>query len=283
MKNAAYPQRNKRRLVGRREIIVMIAAVILTTAGIKASDNIFNAGTGEGSLSNPCGEDMVLVRAPESDFCVDKYEASAGPACGFSDPASQIETRENLNSRDCAPVSRAGASPWRHISQNQAAAACAKAGKRLPTNKEWLLAAFGTPDKLSGWDRNDCQVANNWLSQPGPAGAGADCVSAAGAYDMIGNVWEWVDGSVHNGSFENRVLPKSGYVQGVDSDAMPSETAEAGHGDYYHDYFWLKESGTRGMARGGYWANNSQAGQYALYSVVQPSETGPGIGFRCVK
>jgi formylglycine-generating enzyme required for sulfatase activity len=63
----------------------------------------------------------------------------------------------------------------------------------LPTDKEWLQVALGTPDKETGWDSDDCQVENNWDIQPGLAGTGKNCVSAAGAYDMIGNVWEWTN------------------------------------------------------------------------------------------
>ena len=101
---------------------------------------------------------------------------------------------------------------------------------------------------------------------------------------MIGNVWEWVDGTTFEGEYNGRELPKSGFILGVDDEAMPIETnIEEGDPNYYHDYFWLKESGTRGIARGGYWDNKEEAGQYSLYAVSPPSYAGAGVGFRCVK
>lgn len=274
----------KKKRTWRREIVVVFSAIVLTAAGIKASDGLFSPPASENEGGGRCPREMVLVSSPGGDFCLDKYENSAGSGCPFDNPLSQANSRDNIVTPGCQPVSAAGGLPWRNISQNQAAEACAKAGKRLPTNKEWLLAAYGTPDKATDWQGNDCQVANNWPAQPGPAGSGADCVSAAGAYDMIGNVWEWVDGSVHEGGFEGRALPRSGFIRGVDSAGLPSDTSEsAGDADYYFDYFWVKDSGVRGLARGGYWGNKSEAGQYAIYAVTQPAEAGAGIGFRCVK
>jgi VCBS repeat-containing protein len=53
--------------------------------------------------------------------------------------------------------------------------------------------------------------------------------------------------------------------------------------DYNNDYFWLKTKGLRGMVRGGYWNNKTDAGIYSLYAVTPPSSVEPGVGFRCVK
>lgn len=261
--------------------IVMVVAVALTTAGIKASDSLFNNQAKNNSL---CPDDMVFVPGAKGGFCFDKYEAAAGEGCSLKVPANQDETRINLEDGDCAPVSEAGLVPWRYISQNQAAVACAKAGKRLPTSEEWLAAALATPDKEANWTANDCQVANNWNQQPGPAGSGKDCVSGIGAYDMIGNVWEWVEGTVEDGEYRGNSLPEEGYIKGVDSLAMPVETdLEKADLNYNNDYFWIKKTGSRGIARGGYWANNAEAGQYSIYMVTPPSSVGTGVGFRCAK
>jgi len=275
---------HKKKLVGRREIIVMVLAVALTTAGIKASDTLFNSQGGTDGNSGPCPVGMVPIISAQGDFCIDKYEVSVGNTCPYINPANQNETRDNIDASGCLPVVANGVLPWRFVSQNQAAIACAKAGKRLPTNSEWLAAALGTPDRESDWGLDDCQVAGNWGDQPGKTGNGKNCVSAAGVYDMIGNVWEWVDGTVADGSFHDRVLPAEGYVLGADEEAIPSATDNAkGDPNYYNDYFWIKNKGIRGMARGGYWDNKSEAGQYALYVVSEPSFAGVGVGFRCVK
>jgi len=79
-------------------------------------------------------------------------------------------------------VSIPGVEPAHDLTWFQAAAAAHNAGKRLPTNAEWHAAALGTPDGAT------CIV-----DAAGPVLTGtAGCVSDAGAFDMVGNLWEWV-------------------------------------------------------------------------------------------
>ena len=179
----------------KKTIIVVVSAIILSTIGVRATDNLSSflpamIGRGLTGDESACPSDMVFVLSDKGGFCIDKYEASAGLSCSYQDPQNQTQTRDNLNEINCQPASVSRAAPWRYISQDQAQAACAKAGKRLPTNEEWYLAALGTPDLSSNWGLEDCHVANNWKSQPGLTGSGSKCISSAGAYDMIGNVWE---------------------------------------------------------------------------------------------
>lgn len=270
----------KKKIIGLKEIIVVVIAVVLTTLGIKASDGFFGNNDND---SGPCSVDMAFVTSPTGGFCIDKYEASPGDGCQYDEPSGQQDTRMNLNYKDCAAVSVSGKKPWRNISQNQAVLACAKAGKRLPTGKEWYQAALGTPDPNSDWQSDDCNVKKNWSDNPGPTGSGNKCISSAGVYDMIGNVWEWIDGSIVDGKINDRELPESGYIAGVDSDALPVVTGNDKNPDYFNDYFWIKKNGVRTIARGGYWDNGEDAGQYAIYAVPDVSFVGPGVGFRCVK
>ena len=79
-------------------------------------------------------------------------------------------------------VSIAGVPPSRLLTWFQAAAAARNAGKRLPTNAEWQAAALGTPDA-------QCHTTG---ASPAATGATAGCVSDVGAFDMVGNVSEWV-------------------------------------------------------------------------------------------
>ncbi len=272
------------KLIGKKEIIVTISAVILTTVGIKASDKIRNSNEGVATPDGKCPVYMVNVVSASGDFCIDQYEAAPGNNCPYLSPSGQTETRVNIDSKKCQPVSAPGLVPWRHISQDQAVLACAKAGKRLPTNEEWFAAALGTPDKLGTWTNDDCQVNNNWEEQPGRGGSGINCRSAAGAFDMIGNVWEWVSGAVNDGQFEGRMLPEAGFIDSTGGDSLPAITnKDKPNENYYYDYFFIKHNGVRGMARGGYWDNKSDAGQYSVYIVSPPSGIGQGTGFRCVK
>jgi hypothetical protein len=84
-------------------------------------------------------------------------------------------------------VSIPGVMPASWASWFQAAAAARNSLKRLPTNQEWQVAAFGTPDPNSG--ASPCNV-----NSAGPAltGSAPGCVSDVAAFDMAGNVAEMV-------------------------------------------------------------------------------------------
>lgn len=266
-----------------KTIVVVVLSVSLTTIGIKASDKLFNP---ENSTSNDflCSSDMVFIPNSAGGFCMDKFEASASLDCPNVNPANQEDTRTNLNNPECRPESKKGTMPWRSISQNQAAVACAKVGKRLPTSKEWLQASLGTPDKKSSWTSRDCQVANNWENQPGFTGSGENCVSSVGAYDMVGNVWEWVDETISEGKYKGIDLPDEGYVKGIDSSGLPIEVDfENPDPNYNSDYLWIKKTGTKGILKGGFWGNKYEGGIYSAYLVFAPSFAGDSVGFRCVQ
>ncbi len=270
-------------------ILTIFVSIALVTVGIDAADNYDNLSESIvgrlmfGEEEGVCPEDMVLVLSDKGDFCIDKYEASANEDCPHIDPANEIESRTNLNDTECSVVSKKGAVPWRNLTKVQAMTACAKAGKRLPTMEEWFQAAMGTPDPGTDRSSYDCQVANNWEVQPGLTGSGQRCVSYSGAYDMIGNLWEWVKDEIENGVYDGRELPEYGYVRAVDSKGLATETGESESDEYYSDYFWIKDKGVRNIAKGGYWNNQTDAGIYSTYIVPPPSFVGPGVGFRCVK
>jgi formylglycine-generating enzyme required for sulfatase activity len=132
-----------------------------------------------------CPDDMVAA----GSICVDKYEASVWNA---ATGGSQIAASTCLaDGSDCGknaanPIyarSVEGVTPASQISWYQAAQACANAGKRLPTTAEWQMAASGTPSGNA-----DCNTAGGAV---GTTGALTTCVSSAGAFDMVGNLWEW--------------------------------------------------------------------------------------------
>jgi formylglycine-generating enzyme required for sulfatase activity len=267
--------------------ILIIAISIFLVVGItsiivKAVDNkIIRSESGN---NGPCPDGMVYITFSGGGFCIDKYEAGPGTSCTYQEINSQNETRVNLSQSDCRPVSSPNIRPWRFISQAQAMSACAKAGKRLPTDEEWYLASLGTPDKDGGWDGDDCQVRNNWNSQPGLTGSAKNCLSSTGVYDMIGNVWEWVKGEIKDGYYNDTKLPPSGYIKSVNTDGLPIETdINTADPNFNGDYLWVKDNETRGMARGGYWDNRNEAGLYSMYLVSLPSFAGTGVGFRCAK
>ncbi len=270
----------------KKQFFVIGVSILLTAGGIRAIDKVFlSADISKGIKISRCPEEMVFVDTDKGGFCIDKYENSPSKECPFLVPKNQKETRINLNSSACKPVSAKGRIPWVNISEIQAKIACRKAGKRLPTSEEWYLASLGTPDiKVSFWGKDDCQLNSNWESQPGLTGSGKNCISSVGAYDMVGNVWEWVNNDVQDGFFNGRMLPDQGYIQETDNQGLPIVTNQAEpNPNYNNDYFWILKKGVRVVARGGYWQTGADAGIYSCYLLSLPSDASPGAGFRCVK
>jgi formylglycine-generating enzyme required for sulfatase activity len=122
--------------------------------------------------------------------------AGGATQLGVADPNTVTDpeyTPCNIQGQNCAndiyAVSLRSVTPSAFITWFQAQEACANAGKRLPTNAEWQMGADGTPDPGPDNGTADCNSVGFQLS---PTGARSRCVSARGAFDMAGNVAEWV-------------------------------------------------------------------------------------------
>lgn len=272
-----------------KTLAVSVFATIFATLAVNAIDmrgqfgstllaSLFSA---EEAPIGPCPDNMVLVTQALVPFCIDKYEASVDEDCPYANPASSEESALNLALPQCKPTSQAHAEPWRYITQAQAASACSRAGKRLVTPGEWYKASLGTPDPTQGWGEDDCNVAHNREAGAGVTGAGVRCVSDAGAYDMVGNVWEWVEGSVVNGQYEGHAMPSSGFVQGVGVDGLAYETGTAQNQTFSNDRVWTDAQIHAGIMRGGYFNSKDQAGVFATYAGSPPTFSGDAVGFRC--
>ena len=169
------------------------------------------------------------------------------------------------------------------ISWQDAAAYASWAGTRLPTEAEWGYAARGGSmhGKYPWGDKPDTSYAN--FKSFGILPVKSLKPNGYGLYDMIGNVWEWVNGEINEGYYNGQKLPESGYIISVDSKGMVAETNDTNADlNFNKDFFWIK-NGIRGIARGGYWDNKSEGGIYSLYLVSPPSFADTGVGFRCVK
>src|SRR5262245_10740083 len=167
---------------------------------------------------------------------------------------------------DIYAVSLPSVVPSAFLTWFQAQEACANAGKRLPTNAEWQVAANGTPDPGPDDGTTDCNTADVNEGGSGSVtltGGRSGCVSARGAFDMVGNLAEWV------------------------ADWAPASTACPGWASFSNDTMCLAGASTTtnapgALVRGGAFRFGPQDGPLAVL------ELGPGtglfnIGFRCAR
>jgi hypothetical protein len=177
---------------------LVVAVAILITPGVARAQ---------------CPSGMVS----SGSTCIDRFEASLWKIRDLScilliregkklpthciDEATQVgingvdytDAQCQFNGGGCKGIfalSLPGVVPARSINYFIAAAACRNSGKRLPSNAEWQAAALGTPDP---WPQDDPANQCN-LSSPSIAltGTRTKCRSDVGAFDMVGNVIEFV-------------------------------------------------------------------------------------------
>lgn len=141
-----------------------------------------------------CPTGMALVSGADGAFCIDAYEALV---------------------EDGVARSAAGTTPTVGITYDEAVAACEATPvlgddgvpvgwKRMPTAREWedatdgVLGEGGTAYPYGDvYEEGVCatlDAANEqvWFELL-PTGSLPRCVSAFGAYDLVGNAWEWTD------------------------------------------------------------------------------------------
>ena len=260
-----------------RWLLVTAGIIVITALGVDATQYLTGSQSALGLLTQDvleggCPAEMVKITRSSGTFCIDRYELSVGESCPVSEPTRALETKRNLEQADCQVHSGGPARPWTSVTYLQAKELCARRDMRLPTNAEWYEAALGTSD-------NNCNIDSQVVTE---TGAYAECRSARGVHDTVGNVWEWIEGSVTDGTYEERKLPAEGYVYEVDVNGVATHTTTTPQQLMNEDYFWSEADGAYAMMRGGFYGSGADAGVYAVHAKVTPTFSGPAIGFRCV-
>ena len=130
----------------------------------------------------PCPQDIVVDMR---DFAIDAYEASRPDA-------SEGDTGCN-STRSCSCPARL---PWTNVSWATASAACEASGKRLCSAVQWRWACgSGLGRRLPYGDTYDhaaCNGSGAGMGRIWPGGSGERCTTEQGAFDLSGNVHEWI-------------------------------------------------------------------------------------------
>lgn len=172
-------------------------------------------------------------------FFIDKYQCSHKSATPFARGIGDNPTVA-ADSTDAVAVSQPGKVPWTHITQPNANQACANrkingVACHLVTMREWATVCYLT--KLLGHDirgnnnyGHDIRDANTWEksavtdpTQKGRTLTGTGPVSwshngsADGVFDIVGNVWEWMDFTITDGVYthkkRSRINDSDGIIQ----------------------------------------------------------------------
>ncbi len=215
------------------------------------------AGFAPGRRRPRCPAGMASI---DGAYCVDLYEASLVEVLGRARTRPWSPYASPPPGARVRAQSRRGAVPQGYVSQVQARAACAAAGKRLCTEPEWARACkgpsptewpygptraegrcnddgvnpvprvFGGGDVFHDRQMNDPRL-NTLPRSLARAGSRARCRGRYGVYDMVGNLHEWVDAQ-RNG----RGVFRGGYYADVLINGRGCDYATRAHSPSYHDY-----------------------------------------------
>ncbi len=131
-------------------------------------------------------------------FYIDAVEVTVAQFARFANGSGYVtdaEKRGDATTWRSADTPDRQRFPVNRVSWNDADLFCRWYGKRLPTEAEWELAAKGFSENIYSWgNRFSGDRTNTREYGAGQPIAVASLTNAApfGAYDMIGNVWEWI-------------------------------------------------------------------------------------------
>jgi formylglycine-generating enzyme required for sulfatase activity len=233
-----------------------------------------------------CSAEMTAV----GEVCIDRYEARLLRKKDDGSLAPHPPYQRPLTGTFVAS-SEPGVRPQAYISRIEAESACTNAGKRLCSVTEWYRACRGPSDTTypygSKFVVGHCNVGKphllsivhgknprTWLydehfndpeldQRPGflaPTGEYSECVSTYGAYDLVGNLHEWVSDRV-----DASILAKLPLTEGLARR--------------------LKTNSGKGIFMGGFFSTTNQHGRGCEFVTMahEPAYHDYSTGFRCCR
>ncbi len=198
-------------------------------------------------------------------FWIDQFEVTNGryiefvKSAGHRVPQNPTNPTRNLWQGDSITESLTDR-PVINVDWFDADAYCKWVGKRLPTEAEWEKAAKGTSDRRFPWGNVEPTAKHlnynqRWIGEKTlmPVGSSEAGKSPYGVYDVVGNVWEWV-----NDWYDARYYEKS-----------PSKNPTG------------PQEGTKKVIRGAGWQNETPTVRIFTRVDSDPTMRNESTGFRC--
>jgi WD40 repeat protein len=248
---------------------------------------LYSTGDGRPMVFVPAGPFLMGASADDPDadpdekpqhelsleaFWIDQYEVThADYAACVQAGSCTVPSALDTNGFPYDFAAEIHDAPVINVSWDQASAYCAWAGKTLPTEAQWEKAARGTDARIYPWGKDADAFGKAWFcsnciydpdypdvrddfSRPAAVGSFPEGVSPYGAFDMAGNVWEWVLDWYAANTYS---------IPGMEGHDGP-------------------QSGEIRVVRGGSWTNYSTALRTTYREARNPLSTWIDIGFRCV-
>lgn len=164
--------------------------------------------TGENFIPYPIVNEPVSVKI--DSFLIDRYPVTNSQFYEFMVRSGYVpsDTTKFLRHWENGQYKQGQEKyPVVYVSYEDMQAYATWAGKRLPTEAEWQLAAQGTDSRKWPWG-NDFRGTwcNNSFGRPTPVDAFSKGASPYGVMDLVGNVWQMTNDLYFNGNYYFAVI-----------------------------------------------------------------------------